>query len=160
MWQPRGVPTRGAAAGVDQRATVIGAVDDGSGVVTSMIATRATGRSLLAFLPQLATAYHDTQMILVMDNAASHKTPVIRAWLQTMASRITVRWLPTYSPQLNLMARVWRFVTSKLACHRVWNDLPSLIHLANRLLHRTRAHFTAPPPPHLTVQGYNVSNSA
>ena len=61
-------------------------------------------------------------------------------------------WLPTYSPQLNLIERVWRFVQSKLAGHRCWRDLDRLVDHATSLLAATRALFAAPTYPHVTVR--------
>ncbi len=91
--------------------------------------------------------------MLVLDNATYHKATSIRHWLQRHQDRITVCWLPTSSPQLNLIERLWRLLKARLPCHRLWNDLTGLIHLANTILHRANATFGAPPRPHLWIEG-------
>jgi transposase len=91
-------------------------------VLTTRQATTSTAPEFVAFLDQLATRWPDEHLILVLDNAAYHKTATIRAWFAAHHDRISVLWLPTYSPQLNLIERVWRFVKQKLGCHRYWTD--------------------------------------
>lgn len=124
-----------------------------------MIADRGNGQRFLQFLEHVVTGAQSDHLVLVMDNASYHQTAAVRRWLADHAKRITVFWLPTYSPHLNLIERVWRFVKSKLACHRYWNDRPSLIHVANDLFHHVQAQFGAPHRPHLTL-GQNLCTSA
>ncbi len=88
--------------------------------------------------------------MLVLDNASYHKTADVRSWFAAHADRITVQWLPTYSPQLNLIERVWGYAKGKLACHRLWNDLDQLTSAAQRIFDGTRACFAAPAFPHLS----------
>ena len=104
-----------------------------------------------AFLDQLVGHWAEGQLVLVLDNASYHKTPAVRAWFAAHAARVTVLWLPTYSPHLNLIERVWRFVKGKLACHRLWNDAAQLTATTQDILARTRATFAAPTYPHLTL---------
>lgn len=124
-----------------------------------MMADRACGARFLLFLEQLTRRWPKDQLVLVMDNVAYHKTAAVRHWLAAQADRITVFWLPTYSPHLNRIERVWRFVKSKLACHRFWNDRPSLIHLANHLCHHVQAQYADPDRPSLTL-GQHLCRSA
>jgi transposase len=115
------------------------------------MADRGCGSRFLQFLEQLVRRWPTDQLVLVMDNVSYHKTAAVRAWLAAHADRLTVCWLPTYSPHLNRIERVWRFVKQKLACHRFWHDRPGLIHAANHLLHRIAAQYTDPHRPHLTL---------
>jgi transposase len=131
--------------------TAFGALDYGSGVVLSAMAATGDAAQFRAFLDQLAARWDDAHLVLVLDNASYHKTADLRAWFAKHAERISVLWLPTYSPQLNLIERVWRFVKGKLACHRCWDDLPTLTQAAQTLLDQTRARFAASTYPHLTL---------
>lgn len=124
-----------------------------------MMADRGCGTRFRQFLEHLVRRWPTDRLVLVMDNVAYHKTAAVRAWLADHAQRITVCWLPTYSPHLNRIERVWRFVKGKLACHRFWNDRPGLIHLANHLFHHVQAQYADPDRPHLTL-GQNLCRSA
>lgn len=159
MWQRRGQPRRIAAAGTDKRVTVFGALDYRAGRLRTMMADRGCGDRFLRFLWQVARAFPTDQLVLVIDNASYHKTAAVRSWLADHADRITVLWLPPYSPQLNRIERVRRFVKSKLTGHQFGNDRPSLIHCANSLFHDVQARFDAASYPHLTL-GRNLCRSA
>jgi hypothetical protein len=73
-------------------------------------------------------------LVVVLDNASYHETAAVRARFAEHAARTTVVWLPISSPHLHLVERVWRFVKSKLACHRLWSNLDGLQHAAHRVL--------------------------
>lgn len=135
------------AAGTDQRRAVFGAVDDGSGHVVWHLAERQGGDGCATFLAQLAQTWPEDQRVLVMDNVSDHRAPAVRAWWAGQAGRITPFWLPVYTPTLNRMERVWRFLNQKLACHRFWNDVAGLEAAAATLLDQLEAHFHTNDPP-------------
>lgn len=137
--------------GPHQRRTVFGALDYGSGQVTWQIQPKKGGEAFAAFLAQIAQAWPTDQLVLVMDNASYHRSPVVRAWWAAQADRITPFWLPVYSPHLNLIERVWRFLKQKLACHRFWHDVDGLEAAAGTLLDRIEAHFHTDDPPALRL---------
>lgn len=139
--------------------TAFGALEYGSGVVLSALVPAGDAAQFRAFLEQVAARWDDAHLVLVLDNASYHKTADLRAWFAAHAETLSVLWLPVYSPQLNLIERVWRFVKGKLACHRCWNDLPALTLAAQTLLDQTQARFAAPAYPHLTL-GQDLWNSA
>jgi len=114
-----------------------------------MPAPTANAPRFIAFLGQLGQRWPDDHLVLVLDNASYHKTAEVRAWVADHAARISVQWLPTYSPQLNLIERVWRYAKAKLACHRMWNDLERLPDAAQTILDGTRAIYAAPDYPHI-----------
>lgn len=155
IWQRCGHQYPIKAAGIDKRATILGAVDYGSGQLVHLIAATSNTATFLRFLNQCITVFPHDQIVLVLDNASYHKSPPVRQWFTEHAQQIVPLWLPTYSPQLNLMERVWRFLKSRIACHPYWNDLPGLIHFANQMLRQTRANFAAETYPHMYVQGQN-----
>lgn len=130
--------------------SVFGALDYRSGILTTMLAPTADADRFLAFVERVVARWTDAHLVLVLDNASYHKTPTLRSWFATHADRVTVLWLPTYSPQLNLIERVWRFAKGKLACHRFWNDLDGLCAAAQTIFNGTRATFAAATYPHIT----------
>ena len=131
--------------------SVFGALEYRAGEVTTMTAPTADAVHFERFLEQVAARWPDDHLMLVLDNASYHKTAAVRVWFAARAARITVVWLPTYSPQLNLIERVWRFVKRKLACHRWWRDLDRLTAHAQALLDATRATFAASTYPHIRL---------
>lgn len=140
------------AAGKDQRRAIFGAVDYGSGRVIRQFHPKKGGDGFAAFLGQLAQTWPEDQLVLVMDNVSYHRSPVVRAWWAEQKGRVTPCWLPVYTPNLNLMERVWRFLKQKLACHRFWNDVDGLEAAAAALLDRIEAHFHAEDGPSIFLR--------
>ena len=139
------------AAGKDQRRAVFGAVDYASGQVIWQLAEHKGGEAFAAFLARLAHTWPDEQLVVVMDNVSYHRAPAVRVWWGEQAGRITPFWLPVYSPNLNLMERVWRYLKQKLACHRFWADVAGLEAAARMVLERTTTHFHATSGPSLRL---------
>ncbi len=95
-----------------------------------------------AFLDHLAaTLPADELVIVVLDNVGYHKSQALREVWQRSAGRLQPFFLPAYSPQLNLIERLWRYIKQRLACHRWWNDLDRLIQATEALLANLEAHF-------------------
>lgn len=134
------------AAGKDQRRAVFGALDYGSGHVLAEVAPQKNGDRFAAFLEQIAQTWPEGHLVVVMDNVSYHRSPAMRAWWAAQDGRMTPFWLPAYTPNLNLIERVWRFLKQKLACHRFWADVEGLQTAAEYLLDHLEAHFHAEDP--------------
>lgn len=120
--------------------------------MTSQI-VKASSAGFATFVEQVVAQWADAPIVLVLDNASYHKSADLRHWLRDHAERVAVLWLPTSSPQLNLIERVWRLLKTRLACHRFWHDQPGLIAFAQTILNRIRACFGADADvaPHITL---------
>ena len=122
------------AAGEDHRIAVYGAVDYATGRVVWQMASKQDGAGFAAFLEQLAQAWPEEDLVLVLDNVSYHRSAPMRIWWAAQVGRMLPFWLPAYAPNLNLLERVWRFLKQKLACHRFWSDREGL-----------RGHAEGPP---------------
>ena len=54
-----------------------------------------------------------SHIVLFLDNAKYFKAEIVTQWLEDHP-KLQVEFLPTYSPNLNLIERFWRFVKEKL----------------------------------------------
>jgi transposase len=62
---------------------------------------------------KIETAYPDKENIyLVVDNAPYYRSRALQEYTKT--SRITLAFLPPYSPNLNLIERLWKFLKKKI----------------------------------------------
>ncbi len=84
--------------------------------VTGACKPRHRQAEFLAFLKQVARAYPEEQLHLVMDNYAAHKTPQVRDWL-AKNPRIHVHFTPTSASWLNLV-EIWFGIIERQAIHR------------------------------------------
>lgn len=85
------------------------------GRVTAAVKPRHRHQGFLAFLKQVARAYPDQDLHLVMDNYAAHKRVEIRDWL-AVNPRIHVHFTPTSGSWLNLV-EVWFSIIERQAIH-------------------------------------------
>ena len=108
---------------------VFGAVSvDGGKLVTRKEQDRFNALTFLNFL-QLLVQHHrpGRKIILVVDNARWHHAKLLKPWLEENKERIELFFLPAYSPDLNVIERVWK-LTRRLCTHnRFFATLEELI---------------------------------
>ena len=96
--------------------TLFAALEIATGTVTAATKPRHRHQEFLAFLKQVARAYPDRELHLVMDNYASHKRVEVRDWLAANP-RVHVHYTPTSGSWLNLV-EVWFSIIERQAIHR------------------------------------------
>src|SRR4051795_9555892 len=96
--------------------TLFAALNITTGTVTARCQPRHRHQEFLRFLKQVARAYPDQQLHLVMDNYAAHKRVEIRDWL-VANPRVQVHFTPTSASWLNLV-EVWFVIIERQAIHR------------------------------------------
>src|SRR5262249_17714025 len=96
--------------------TWFAAVEIATGKVTGACQPRHRHQEFLRFLKQLAKAYPDRELHLVMDNYAAHKRVEVRRWLAANP-RVRVHFTPTSASWLNLV-EVWFGIIERQAIHR------------------------------------------
>jgi transposase len=133
---------------------VFGALDYASGRLIWQVRPKKDGASFVAFLDHLAEALPDGQIVVVLDNVGYHRCHEARRWWIEHHDRVRPLWLPAYSPELNLIERVWRHLKDKLSCHRWWADLDALQHATEHLLGRLHARFHRPGDGITPVQDF------
>jgi transposase len=96
--------------------TLFAALEIATGQVTAACKPRHRHQEFLAFLKQVARAYPDQELHLVMDNYATHKRAEVRQWLAANP-RIRVHFTPTSGSWLNLV-EVWFSIIERQAIRR------------------------------------------
>ena len=96
--------------------TLFAALDIATGQVTGICLPRHRHQEFLRFLKQVAKAYPDQELHLVMDNYATHKRVEVRDWL-TANPRIHAHFTPTSGSWLNLV-EVWFGIIQRQAIGR------------------------------------------
>src|SRR3954470_21034487 len=96
--------------------TLFAALEIATGTVTAACKPRHRHQEFLAFLKQVARAYPDRELHLVMDNYAAHKRVEIRDWLAAHPL-VHVHFTPTSGSWLNLV-EVWFGIIERQALHR------------------------------------------
>jgi transposase/DNA-binding CsgD family transcriptional regulator len=96
--------------------TLFAALDIATGNVVGACKPRHRHQEFLAFLKQVARAYPERELHLVMDNYAAHKHPAVKAWL-TANPRVHAHFTPTHASWMNLV-EVWFSLIERQAIHR------------------------------------------
>ena len=76
--------------------------------------------SVCALLRQVAAAGLPRPITLVLDNARYQRCEVVQALARSL--RVELLFLPSYSPNLNLIERLWRFVKKECLASRPLPD--------------------------------------
>ena len=75
------------------------------------------------FLDQVSNAHPDRQVLLVMDQARSHKARDL-----AVPHNILLEFLPPYSPELNPVEIFWHELREKYCTNRVFDSLEAVCH--------------------------------
>jgi transposase len=115
---PRGKQMRVRAPGKNRKLTVFGAVCYGRGSFQYHVQPRKTAWGFRMLLHRLLARAQRTgrQVVLVLDRGNPHHAAVVHHDLNQARPHVQVLWLPHYSPELNLIERLWRHLKrSRLA---------------------------------------------
>jgi putative transposase len=83
--------------------------------------------SLMQFFEWLfLEVFPQEKLVLVMDNASAHHAASMQAFLSLFEHRIRVLWLPTYSPDLNLIERFWKHLKLRITANRLFASLEDM----------------------------------
>jgi transposase len=75
------------------------------------------------FICYLKTILKETRksIHIIVDNAGYHKSVKVRAFLETVIKRLTIHYLPPYSPDYNPIEGMWKNL-KKETTHNVYFD--------------------------------------
>jgi transposase len=112
-----GLPERRTADYVRHGTTTLfAALEIATGTVTAACQPRHRHQEFLRFVKQVAKAYPDRDLHLVMDNYAAHKRVEVRRWLKANP-RVHMHFTPTSASWMNLV-EVWFGIIERQAIHR------------------------------------------
>ena len=104
-----------------KRFNVLGALNAISHeLVTISNHTYINAGSVCELLEKLHQLYRDLPIVLVMDNARYQKCQLVLEKAQSL--NIQIIFLPPYSPNLNLIERLWKFVKKEVLYNKHYND--------------------------------------
>lgn len=104
-----------------QRFNVLGALDAISHeLITVTNDSYINALSVCDLLRQLRALYPDIPITLILDNARYQKCKVV--WALAAELHIELLYLPPYSPNLNLIERLWKFVKKQCLYSKYYAD--------------------------------------
>ncbi len=110
------------------RINVLGAVNAiTKEVVTLTNTTYITSETLIEFLRLLKEKFPDKAIAIVLDNARYQHCFVVKTMAKSLG--IHLLFLPPYSPNLNIIERLWKFTKKKILYAKYYNN-PKQFHEA------------------------------
>jgi transposase len=104
-----------------KRFNVLGAIDAVTHELTTVVNDTVIDAMVVCeLLHKLAARYAGLPLTLVLDNARYQKCEVVRLLAEQL--RIELLYLPAYSPNLNLIERLWKFVKKEVLSCRYYED--------------------------------------
>src|SRR5512144_44996 len=104
-----------------KRFNVLGAIDAVTHELTTVVNdTVIDALAICELLRKLSARYAGLPLTLVLDNARYQKCALVQQLAQEL--RIELLYLPAYSPNLNLIERLWKFVKKECLSCRYYED--------------------------------------
>ncbi|WP_339172517.1 IS630 family transposase [Anoxybacillus sp. FSL W8-1294] len=111
--------------------SIFGAVGVQQGDVVFHRASSANAETFLDFLRRLKEKYADRFIVLVLDNVRIHHAKMVQAFLDGgEGAAFHFIFLPPYSPQLNPIERLWKWLKDEVIAnvfHKDQNDITQSI---------------------------------
>jgi transposase len=82
----------------------------------------------------LMKRYPKKRLVLVMDNAAYHKSASALAALSLFENRIMVFWLPPYCSELNPIELFWRYLKDHACANKLQDNIEEVEKAAVKIM--------------------------
>lgn len=108
-----------------QRLNLHGAINAETMEMTVIESQSVNRESTVQLLEMLDKKYeYSDDVVVVLDNAGYHYSKEVRAVIEK-SPRLRLVFLPPYSPELNLIERVWKFFKKKVLYNKYYEDIQS-----------------------------------
>lgn len=134
-WMPRGDQRSVLTPGRNAKVFVYGALNARNDEVVTRVCDKDNSTSFIRFLGQVLRRYPGQRIYLIVDGDSTHTSGKTRAFLKRH-SRIVLLSLPTFSPKLNEIEKLWRVEKPPLMGNAVWRNRDELKGAARRRFHR------------------------
>jgi transposase len=102
---------------------LFGSVDVASGEGLYQAFEHATTAEFLRHLDDLLQLSPDEHLLLVTDQASWHNSDAVRDYLAHVGDRLEFVPLPSHSPHLNAIGRLWGYIRDHVTRNTFWGTL-------------------------------------
>ncbi len=128
-WMRQGQQTQVNTPGQNAKQYVFGAVNYVTGALVWLPWPNKNNVGFRQLLQQVVAQHQLTpvKIVIVVDNFRIHTAQAVQAWLRTRRAQLRLYFLPTYSPRLNPIERVWRHFRRNVTDNFYFGTLPRLM---------------------------------
>lgn len=139
-WTLRGSQRKVMTPGLNQKRYGFGAVNYVSGQTLHRIEEHKNSTGFCAFVEQFmqtviqSPQYHGQKIVLVVDNFIIHRSQKTLEFLEKYADQLILFALPTYSPWLNLIERLWKHLRRIVTHNHLFQTISQLVEAVHSFL--------------------------
>lgn len=116
-----------------QRYNVLGAVDSHSHELISIRTTEnINATSVMALIDKIRDTHATIPISLIMDNARYQRCQAVKE--HALKRQVEILFLPSYSPNLNLIERIWKLTKKECLTNKYHRDFKGFCAAINRCL--------------------------
>ena len=109
-----------------ERVNINGAVDIDTLETVTNFADSINSQSTIRLFKKLEAKHPEAETIhLIVDNATYYKSQLVKEYLKD--SRVVLHYLPGYSPNLNLIERLWKFFKKKILYNKYYEKFEDFL---------------------------------
>lgn len=108
----------------------LGAVNYHSGETVVLFRTRKRRREVAELLEALMRKHPTGTVYVAWDNADTHEDDEVEAVVRSAAGRLVLLYLPTYSPWLNPIEMLWRYMRREVTHCELFDNIKMLVEAA------------------------------
>jgi transposase len=122
--------------GTNVKRYVAGALNSRTGTLVHVYSESKNSDLFIALVDHLRRRYRHSSVIhLVLDNCITHKSRKTLAHLAALDGRVVLHFLPPYSPESNVIERLWKQMHDHVTRNHQHRTIESLLEAVDEFLH-------------------------
>jgi len=126
-------------------------------IITFTNFTYINSNSICALMDKLKAQYLDLPIFLILDNARYQKNKFVQEYASILG--ITLVYLPPYSPNLNLIERLWKFVKKEVLYSTYYENFSDFTNAIDQCLEDTKHKYKRELSSLLTLNFQTFKNA-
>lgn len=133
-WFRKGKQRRIRTTGKHRGVKLLAALNYATGNILWNEEEQYNAETFLKFLRMVVKAYPQGKIVMVLDNARIHHAKLLKPFLQENNKRLAFVFLPPYSPQLNLVEGLWKWLKADVINNVFYHTVAEIRHTVTEFM--------------------------